>query len=390
MAGFCTIPCWAPGGSYLYDFPMSENLHLFFIKVLGLFLYPSGLLFNVYVLLMYPLTACTALYALRRLGLSTGVALVGSLLFAFLPFHLFRAHRHIFLASYYLVPLQMLMVILLARGSSTVEGGNATGRGKISGKAFLGMLFVSLLVSSGGVYYAFFGCFFLLLAGLYAVVQWGGWRNLGIACFLCFWTSVLTVANLTPSILYHRAFGFNVEAVRRSQFESEMLGLKVVQLLLPITNHRIRWLADLKARYRFQGVMINENDAASLGLIASLGFLLLLVQFLRWGKNNRSERPGLVQTLALLNLGAILLGTIGGFGSLFSLIGTPWIRGYNRISIYIGFLGLAALLLLLDPLLARLRRRSATAWLCARPWPLSWRWESTIRLRRPCIQITLR
>ena len=162
----------APGGSDLYDFPMSENLHFLIIKLLALVLHPSGLVYNIYVLLMYPLTACTALFVLRRLSISTGVALVGSLLFAFLPFHLFRAYRHIFIASYYLAPLQILMVLMLVRGSGSAEPGK-NGSGKpISLKAFCGMLLISLLVSGAGVYCAFFGCFFLLLAGGCAVVHW--------------------------------------------------------------------------------------------------------------------------------------------------------------------------------------------------------------------------
>jgi len=55
-----------------------------------------------------------------------------------------------------------------------------------------------------------------------------------------------------------------------------------------------------------------------------------------------------LDALGLLTIFAVLLGTVGGLGSIFNLLVTPWIRGYNRIGIFIAFFSLAALLLLLD------------------------------------------
>ena len=44
----------------------------------------------------------------------------------------------------------------------------------------------------------------------------------------------------------------------------------------------------------------------------------------------------------------MLLGTIGGLGSLFNHLVTPQVRGYNRISVYIAFLALFAACCLVD------------------------------------------
>jgi phosphoglycerol transferase len=353
----------APGGSEMYDFPMTENLHLFVIKLMGLIFRPSGLLFNMYVLLMYPVTACTTYFVLKKLTISDGLAFVGALLYAFLPYHFFRGHRHIFLASYYLAPFQIWMAIVVARGGLGASGSQPAASGAISGRQIGAMLLISFLVAAGGVYYAFFGCFFLMLAGIYAAVQWRGWRSLALALVLCAWTSLFTAVNLIPSFLYHREHGFNSEAVRRSHFESELYGLKVIQLLLPATNHRVAWLAELKNRYRFNGMLINENDAASLGIVAGIGFLWLLVQILRKNQGGDSERPGITPVLSIFNWGALLLATIGGFGSLFSFLATPWIRGYNRISVYIAFLGLTAILLVLEIASQKLRGYRYGKWL---------------------------
>jgi hypothetical protein len=55
-------------------------------------------------------------------------------------------------------------------------------------------------------------------------------------------------------------------------------------------------------------------------------------------------------------MAAVLLATVGGFGSLFALLVSPEIRGYNRICPFIEFFSLAAIALLID---AAFRRRSS-------------------------------
>jgi phosphoglycerol transferase len=86
---------------------------------------------------------------------------------------------------------------------------------------------------------------------------------------------------------------------------------------------------------------INENSCASNGLIASVGFLFLLGRLLY---RNRlcHERPNLRDGLSMLTISGVLLATLGGLGTLVSLLGFSWIRAYNRISVYLGFLGLLA------------------------------------------------
>src|SRR5262249_23378402 len=65
----------------------------------------------------------------------------------------------------------------------------------------------------------------------------------------------------------------------------------------------------------------------------------------------------LVDGLAVLNWGAVLLATIGGLGSLIALLGCSWIRAYNRISVYIAFLALFAVAVFLERFRNRLRGR---------------------------------
>ncbi|MGB7448768.1 MAG: hypothetical protein WA892_06520, partial [Ornithinimicrobium sp.] len=82
-----------------------------------------------------------------------------------------------------------------------------------------------------------------------------------------------------------------------------------------------------------------ENAFASLGIIGSVGFLgLLAIPLFRMINPNSSSK--ILNHVATLNLSAVLLANIGGFGSLFNLFVSPQIRAYNRISIFIAFFSL--------------------------------------------------
>jgi phosphoglycerol transferase len=64
-----------------------------------------------------------------------------------------------------------------------------------------------------------------------------------------------------------------------------------------------------------------------------------------------------MEALSLFNLSALLVGTIGGFGALFSFLIWSQFRSYNRISLFIAFFSLFALLLVIEQWL---RNRSAS------------------------------
>src|SRR5262249_3988098 len=82
----------APFGFNMYDFPGAADSNFMFlmIKCITLFTHELGRVFNYYALLTYFLVALTSLFALRHYRISYSVAIVVSLLFAFLSYHFFR------------------------------------------------------------------------------------------------------------------------------------------------------------------------------------------------------------------------------------------------------------------------------------------------------------
>jgi len=350
----------APTGLDLRDVPMSDNnLHFALIWPVRLVTSDFARAMNAYFLLTFPLTALSALYVFRRFGLAAWPALCGSLLFAFLPFHFARGVHHLFLSGYFLVPLAVMVALwIMSTGMMVVD---ERGRWRWCRRPLIESAIICALVGSAGVYYAFFACFLFLAAGLVIALRRRRLRHLATPVALVALTTIVLTVHYVPSILYLARHG-DTPSVRRSPVDAETFGLRIVQLLLPTTGHRIGAVARLKDAFNAERGT-DESDAASLGVVGSLGFLALLGGLLFAPAPAAAAGAGAARRpwrdLGILNLAAVLLGTIGGFGSLVALVVTSKIRAYNRISIYIAFFALFAVVLAADHVYRRYGRDPA-------------------------------
>jgi phosphoglycerol transferase len=338
-----------PESCDMHDYPMCEGMHFFWIKGLSYLTGNPFVTSNLYFLLTFPLTTVLALFVFRRFGCSFASALVGSLLFTFLPYHVLRGTGHLFLASYYHVPLAVMLLLWIYRGESLWQSRRRT----------IGTLLICLAIGSGGIYYAFFTGVLLSAIGVTAGFRLRSPRPIISAAALLALIVVTGLINLTPYFVQRARHGPNPAAAARHPAEAEIYGLRIPQLLLPATRHSLTWLAKLKEEYNRHALLVNENDAATLGVVASAGFLMLLGNLLRIRRAQLAQNGQLWVGLTFLNLFALLLALRGGFGGLFALW-FPWIRGYNRISILLGFFALFAVVLGLDALRQRFTRSPAS------------------------------
>lgn len=334
----------APGQFEGYDFPSFGFDHLLVMKFLSLFTQEYVVVLNVYFLLSFPLTALTGLFALRRFGISYPAGMLASLLFALIPYHFLRGEYHFFLALYYLVPLIVMVVLWVCMGEPLFRFRRAAGEAFVSRKG-AAALAICALMTVDSMYYAFFGACLLMVAAMVAWIRYGRRGAVPSTAILLSVVVVTLALGMLPTVIYVHHHGRNPSVAVRGSAESEFYGLKMAQLVLPVTGHRLLALERLKGRYN-SAPLVNENDDASLGAIGSCGFLLLLgwVVFGRGG----SSAAELLSSLSALNLAAFLLGTIGGAGSLFALLVSPEIRSLNRISIFIAFFSLFAIAVVAD------------------------------------------
>jgi phosphoglycerol transferase len=339
-----------PEGLEMHDFAVGDSLHFLLMRMLGLIWHDYAIVGNVYFLLGFPFATLTSLFALRKCGVSYIPALVGSLLYAMLPYHLSRGTVHLFLSAYFLIPLMVLVLVWVCQGNEMLFRRDKVNSGIWRNGKTIGSVVICLLVASGGIYYAFFACALLLAAGLAGAVWEKRLYPLATGCAL---TGILVAAgivNISPTLWYAAEHGKNKIAGVRSMGESEIYALKLSQLVLPVGGHRIDALAQLNHKYNNNPLTKgNENQVATLGFIGSFGFLFLLGRslFRRWSPSTATSLP-ILDALAALNLVAVLLATMGGFGSLLDLAGFHSIRAYNRICVFIAFFSLFAVVLLLD------------------------------------------
>ncbi|TFD10273.1 hypothetical protein [Cryobacterium sp. TMT1-66-1] len=359
----------APYGQTYNDFPTADNLHLVVANIIGLFTDQWPVALNVYYIIGFPLAALGAVWFFRTVGVSRALTVALATAFAVAPYHFMRGEGHLWLASYYAVPLGAgLLVILLS-------GGRLWGRGRSQNKWLAvifsptsrSLLFTTLLASSGSYY----GIFFLVLlafAGIAVLIRDGSWARFWGAAGLGAFTAGVMFLNMLPDILYGIFNGANAAGLARSAPEAEIYALKLTQLIMPWPGHRIPELRHFRELYDNYYPLLSERPA--LGALGALGLVIgfLTIAYLAIARR-RTERDasagrGEHQQLLLNRVGdlggllfvAFLFATVGGLSTVISFF-TSSLRGWNRMSIVMLILALGIVGLVLDRLIANAARR---------------------------------
>ncbi len=349
----------APFGATMYDYPIPEPTHHLFIRFLGLFSKDPFLAFNLFYLISFATTAWAACWALRTCGIDRLLSIAGAVLFAILPYHFFRL-GHIFLASYFAAPIFCAYAMRLATY-------RAPHIDDVPKTQFASLLMLAIAAGSG-VYYAYFGCLFIAVGCLLGAASSGRFTPIRIGGTYVATIVAVIAASLLPNALYHLAEGANPLVGQRGSADAEIFGLRIAQLLLPTAGHRIGWIDLFMANYAKSTPLVNENMTAALGLIGSAGFLAALAVFFT---GNMRRYPELFAAGAL-NTAGVLYATIGGFGAIVALLLTPEIRGLNRISVFIAFFSLLAVLAIAGRMLRSTSHRFAGAALAVALIAFAW------------------
>jgi phosphoglycerol transferase len=343
----------APEGQYLYDFPFASNLDMILIKLISLFISAYPLTLNIYLLITFPLITITSMICFRQFKIPYSLSIMGGVLYAFMPYHFLRiGASHLNLVGYYIIPLAILVILWINEGKSLIFS-------RIDGKITLDLInrksltciIICILVSTSYIYYSFFTCFLLLISGLVLFLSHKDKLPLLISGAFIAIILIGVFLNNAPTLVYQQEYGKNPMAAVRSPSGSEYYGLKITKLLFPLGGHRIPLLADVSQRYGSTTLLPNSGSE-TLGGLGAIGFLaLILWSFSRIASEcgaKLSDREKDLNELGILNLSSLLLGTLGGFGSVFAYLVSPQIRDYSRISIFIAFFSIFALLILLN------------------------------------------
>jgi phosphoglycerol transferase len=347
----------APHGLDYYDFGSlgPDNLHWAIAWVITRFTGQPGVVYNLFLLITFPLTALTGYLSLRWLDVGRGAAAAVAVVFAVVPFHFFRGlNGHLLLADYAVIPLGVFLAVSVVLRRPLFTGG-------LRSPTSVRTLVICALIACTGIYYAAFLVVLLAVAVLAARLERDD-RNVTLLNGMGALAAIVAVLilNLLPTILYHRAHGANDFTGAREADDSLKFGLSLIAQVLPSPAHRFGPARTLAGQYWDLVSPTTEGNPWG-GTLSVLGLLILATALgvaLVGGVAGRFLCDVRLRATALIALAAVLLGATGAGGAFVAFVLNPSIRAWNRISIVVVFCALVAVAIALEAIGARLRGRA--------------------------------
>ncbi len=311
-----------------------------------------GLAVNLTYISAFYLIALVSYIVLRLLKAKKWIAASGGLVYAFLSFIFMRGTAHISLSSYYFVPLAVLMAVWIYEDESFM----APKRGFFKYRRNWGGIIMAFLIASQGIgYWQVFACFFVMIAAVTAVIRTKSLKPAlrGISAIAVIAAAVI-ISCIPAFVSIAASAGMGTVSRPRSAIEAELYGFKITQLFLPVNSHGIPILEEAISGYNSYMPLVNENSSAYIGLAGIMGFAVLFVWIFA-DKKSESAFGKRLSVLSDMNICAVLLATIGGFGGMVYLLGFDMLRCYNRISVFIAFICIMALCLTADYAVERIK-----------------------------------
>ncbi|MGD9702722.1 MAG: hypothetical protein AB7Q42_04850 [Acidimicrobiia bacterium] len=349
-----------PSGQEMHDLALGgDNANFVVLRVLARFMEP-GLALNVFFILTIALVAAAAHVVLRNLGVRRSVAAVSAVIYTFLPYHMIRRTPHVLLSSYAMVPIAVLVALAVMSADPPIVADRAGWwPGFRRGARTWWVLAACVGLASTGSYYAVFGAYLIVAGGAAAALARRSTRSLWSAGFAAAVIAAVTVVNTAPSILYWRRHGDNRLVAHRLVQETEIYGLRIQQLFMPRLQHRNTRLAELADRA--WGGPVRSEPGQQLGVIAACGLAALLViagvAIVTRAEVAEGSRRQTLQHLGFLTVVSLLTATLSGLSYLLALLGLKQIRGWNRMSVVIGFLAIVAVAFGVEAVIEWVRRR---------------------------------
>lgn len=357
----------APHGQDYHDYPTQDDANFLALRMIAAIVPVWGVVMNVHFLIGFALAAATMAWFLLRVGIRPIPTCALALVYALAPYHFYRGEAHMFLSWYWVVPLGLVIVWRILRSEPLwgARAGIPRGLGHLLGRT--GGTAVSLvLLATVSVYY---GVFIAVLAvcaaiGVLVIVR-DRQRFLGSVLAGAILVVVLVLVAL-PDWVHGWTNGQNAAALVRSPPGAEIYALKLTALLLPAPAHRFGPFAELRALYdQYYPV---SSEAPALGLIGAAGLVALVVVLALTlvravlGRTAPAGAWRVLGSLGFLVFIALLFSWLGGVATIISFVSSS-IRAWNRMSIVIAALALAAIGVLIDLLVKRVVSGGRPRWI---------------------------
>lgn len=339
----------APYSAEFYDFQASL-MHNFDLLTLKLCVMISGNAvtgYNWNIYLTFYLLAIISFLVMRELKVSRLIGVLGSIAFAFSPYVSGRLVGHTQLAQAYFIPLSILLCIWLYERDDVFCFNWQFFKNP---RNYFAILFIILIGNNGIAYYPFFTCYLLMVTAVAKLLK----EKRILPALKCVAAVIGMVGvigvNLLPYIRYVSENGTIEAAARQPIVQAETYGMKIVQLFVPLSSNGNNYIQGLMNDYNSNAPLVNENVTSFLGIIAIVGFILLLIYMLVKAENDGLKR---MRFLGQLNIFLVFLAAGNGIGTMFAYFVSPMIRGYNRASIVIAYVSILGLCIFANELVKK-------------------------------------
>jgi phosphoglycerol transferase len=353
----------APLGGDLAQFPMAETLPLLVVKAFDVVIDSPTVALNLFYVLTFPAVAAVAAAAFRRLGAAPAPAIAAGVLYAFLPYHFVRNQGHAFLSLYVAAPILGVLMVETLSGRPVLDLASGRGLRRFLSRRSLVGASLCLVVGTSSVYYAAFGAVLLPLCGLLRAVGERRWKVLVAPCAAALICLGATAPQMLPGIVERMQGDSVADPATRTPGQSELLALRLIDLVLPVRDHVVAPQGHLTERFQ-EGTLISNvpevPDSAALGLTATIGLGMLAVRgatgalgLRRRAGNGDAGDSDIDDATAVAVALTFLTATLGGVGALVAYFLTSQVRAWARLSVLIAFFCLLAVARALGPHLAR-------------------------------------
>ena len=326
-----------PFNQNLNDFPaVADTTNLIFSRLLVSLTGDIGLTFNIQYFFSYFSGFLGAYVGARILRLSPLHALFIGLIYAFLPFHYLHGASHLYLSSYWMIPLWLAVTVkeLSTPGwiLSLEEKKQFNLRQFIlETRTFLLMALI-LFSASAGFYYSFFFIIATGFFGLLVTARERGMKKYGLL-LMSSCGALLVGLQILPILFFQRSMGSNLEVVQRGLGEVRFYSLDITKLFLPIRDHRLSLVRDWVGS--LDPSLLAGEYAEPLGLLVALSLLTLLMIYVFQTKSK--DEFALLTPLAQVVLFFLGMSIVGGGGYFLGVLGLTQIRVWSRITIVLAF-----------------------------------------------------
>jgi len=344
----------APYGTQFYDFTvnMFHNFDLILLKIFVLATGSPGIAVNLEYFSTFFLVAGISYFVMREFNITNWIAICGTLIFTFMPYIVMRGILHIVLTEYYFVPLSILLCFWIYERDDILVFNNEFFKNK---RNWFAILFIILIANNGIAYYQLFTCFLLIVTAISKILKTKDFRVLLKSGVAIIGIVVCMIIDLIPAFIFDLQNGTNKEAIIRQGIgDCEIYALKLIQLFLPVDDHGLPVLSRVISKYNNISFYVNENMSSYLGIIGICGFLLLIVILF---VKKEGKLYGRLSFLSEMNIAMVLLGMVGGFSAIFAVLISNEIRAYNRISIFIAYVCILAIVFVVDDIYKKYKKK---------------------------------